>query len=324
MHMNRRHFLGAVGATTIWPHTALAQQKTKPVIGWLGSTIPLTEHSEPFLAGLKDEGFDGDDFAIHFRWAEGHYERLPVFAAEFVQQRVDLIAAIATVSAITARDATNSIPTVFVAGGDPVAMKLVSSMNRPGGNRTGVTLITHMLDAKRIELLRELAPAAKTLGVILNPNSATAPSNQADVQAAAGRLDLQAVIVNVASRDDLEPAFAELSAKRVDVLLVGADSLLHSFNRSIVRLAERYRMPAAYEWRENVQIGGLISYGTNIAALIRQLGGYGGRILKGTKPSDLPVIGPSKYELAINLKTAKALGLTVPSTLLARADEVIE
>jgi putative ABC transport system substrate-binding protein len=322
--MNRRSFLGGIGVATAWPYTGQAQQQAKPVIGWLGSTIPLAEHTGPFLEGLRDAGFVDNNFTIHYRWAEGHYDRLPAFAAEFVQQRVDLIAAITTVSAVAARDATNSIPTVFLVGADPVAMKLVAGMNRPGGNRTGATLITHVLDAKRIELLRELVPAAKSIGVILNPNSASAQSNQADVQNAAHSLDLQTVIVNVAGSGDLEPAFAELSAKRVDALLVGADSLLHSFNRSIVELAERYRIPAAYEWREHAQIGGLISYGTNIAAIIRQLGGYGGRILKGAKPNDLPVVGPTKYELTVNLKTAKALGLTVPPTLLARADEVIE
>ena len=284
-NMNRREFLGALGATTAWSRTAHTQQQTRPVIGWLGSTVPLAEHTEPFLEGLKDEGFLGDNFDIHYRWAEGHYDRLSAFASEFVRQPVDLIAAITTVSAVTARDATNSVPTVFLVGADPVALKLVASMNRPGGNRTGVTLITHILDAKRLELLRELVPRARTVGVILNPNSASAQSNQTDVQSAAQSLDLQTIIVNVASKEDLQPAFAELSAKRVDALLVGADSLLHSFNRAIVRLAERYRIPAAYEWREHAQIGGLVSYGTNIAAIIASLAATAAVSSRAPKPA---------------------------------------
>ena len=328
--MKRREFIAGLGnavavAPMLLARNAHAQQRAMPVIGWLGSTLPQPDHVNPFLEGLKDEGYvENSNIAIQYRWAEGRYDRLPAFAAEFVQRPVDLIAAITTVSAVAARNATSSVPTVFLTGGDPIQLGLVASMNRPGGNRTGVTLITHTLDAKRIEVLRELVPTARTIGAILNPNSATAQSNQADVQAAARTLDLQLVIANVTGEQDLASAFAVLSAQRIDALLVGADSLLHSLNRPIVRLAEQHRFPAVYEWREHTQIGGLISYGTNMATLFRQVGSYGGRILKGAKPSDFPVLGPSKFELAINLKTAKALGLTAPPTLLARADEVIE
>lgn len=327
--MRRRDFIirfaNIATAAVAWPRCAAAQQRALPVIGWLGSTPPLSAHVDPFLEGLKAEGYiDKQNVTLQYRWAEGHYERLPGFAQEFARQRVDLIAAITTVSARAAMAATETLPTVFLVGADPVQLGLVASIARPGGNRTGVTLITHSLDAKRLELIRELVPGATTIGVMLNPNSASADSNKTGVQAAARTLGLKPFIVDVAGEKDLAPAFAALAEHRIDALLVGADSLLHSLNRLIVEAAAQHRFPAIYEWREHTQAGGLISYGTNFGDVIRQAGVYGGRILKGTSPSDLPVLEPTKFELAINLKTAKSLGLSVPPSLIARADEVIE
>jgi putative ABC transport system substrate-binding protein len=322
----RRAVITLLGATAAsWPVGAWGQQSTVPVIGWLGSTALQPSHVIPFVEGLKVEGFtENKNVVVHYRWAEGAYERLPAFVDEFVGNKVDLIAAHTTVAALAAKRVPPTIPVVFLIGGDAVGLGLVDSINRPGGNRTGVSLITHSLDAKRLEVLRELVPGLKRIGVILNPKSATSETNKHDVLAAAQSLGLETTIVYVAGENDLTSAFTHLSVSRADALLVGADSLLHSINRAIVQLAAQHRLPAAHEWRENVQIGGLLSYGTDLAAVVQQMGRYGARILKGSKPADLPVLEPSKFELAINLKTARALGITVPATLLARADEVIE
>ena len=324
--MRRREFIaGLGGAAAAWPVVARAQQATLPVIGWLSSTSPQPQHVVPFVQGLNAEGYVEDqNVAIQYRWAHGHYDRLPAYAAEFVRQRVNVIAAMTTVSALAVKSATETIPTVFVTGSDPVRLGLVASMNRPGGNRTGMNLITHTLDAKRFELIRELVPAATKVGVLLNPTNPADESNRADVQGAARTLGLQIHILNVTSENDLQPAFATLAQERTNALVVGADSILHSLSDPILKLAASHAIPAVYEWREHVEAGGLISYGTKLADTFRQVGVYAGRILKGAKPSDLPVLEPAKFELVINLKTAKALGLAVPPTLIARADEVIE
>jgi putative ABC transport system substrate-binding protein len=323
--MNRRELLTLLGAAgAAWPVAAWGQQSKLPVIGWLSSTPAQQSRVTPFLEGLKAEGFTDNNVVIRYRWAEGAYERLPTFVNEFVRDNVDLIAADTTVAATATKVVPSSIPVVFLIGGDAVGLGLVDSINRPGGNRTGVSLITHTLDAKRLELLRDLVPGLKRIGVMLNPKSATAETNKRDVHLAAQSLGLDTSFVEVAGETDLISAFAHLAENHTDALLVGADSLLHSLNRPIVQLAAQHRLPAAYEWREHVHIGGLLSYGTDLAAVTQQMGRYGARILKGSKPADLPVLEPSKFELAINLKTARALGLTVPATLLARADEVIE
>lgn len=316
---------GAVAASVLAPLASPAQQRTMPVIGWLGSTAPQTQHTVPFLQGLKSEGFtEGQNVAVQYRWAHGHYDRLPAFAAEFVRQRVDVIAAITTVSALAAKPATDTVPTVFVTGSDPIRQGLVASMNRPGGNRTGINLITHTLNAKRLEMIRELIPAATSIGVLLNPSNPSAETNKTDVLTAARMLGLQVRTFNITSESDLNVAFATLAQDRPGALVVGADSLLHSLSDMILQFAARHAMPAVYEWREHVEAGGLISYGTKLAGAFRQVGVYAGRILKGAKPSDLPVLEPAIFELAINLKTARALGIAVPPTLLARADMVIE
>jgi putative ABC transport system substrate-binding protein len=324
--MNRRDFIaGLGGAAATWPVVARAQQTSMQVIGWLSSTSSNIVAVNPFIEGLKEEGLvEGRNFAIQYRWADGHFDRMPGFAAEFVRQRVDLIAAATTAAALVAKSATDTIPTVFVIGTDPVRIGLAASMNRPGGNRTGMSLITHTLDAKRLELIRELLPATTTIAVLLNPTNPSARTNETDIQKAASALGLQARIINAASEKDIDAAFETLGRERPHALVVGADSVLHSLAELIVKLAAKHAIPAIYEWREHAEIGGLLSYGTKLGDTYRQVGVYAGRILKGAKPSDLPVLEPAKFELVINLKTARSLGLTVPPTLLARADDVIE
>jgi putative ABC transport system substrate-binding protein len=249
---------------------------------------------------------------------------MPAFATEFVRQRVDLIAAVTTAAALAVKSATDTIPTVFVTGTDPVRIGLAASMNRPGGNRTGMSLITHTLDAKRMELIHELLPAATTVAVLLNPTNPSARTNETDIQKAASALGLQTRIISAASEKDIDAAFETLGRERPHALVVGADSVLHSLAEPIVKLAAKHMIPAIYEWREHAELGGLLSYGTKLGDTYRQVGVYAGRILKGAKPSDLPVLEPTKFELVINLKTAKALGITMPPTLIVRADEVIE
>ena len=322
--MRRREFIGLAGAAAAWPFAARAQQAT-PVVGWLGRTRRQLPDVTGFAEGLKSEGYvDGQNLRIQFRWADGQDDRLPGFAAEFARQRVDLILAQTSSSAHAAKAATDSIPTVFMTGGDPVQLGFVASMNRPGGNRTGMSLVTHTLNAKRLELLRELVPGAATIAVLLNPRNPSAPTNEADIKQAARALGLQIRIANVVNEHEITLAFAEFARERPDVLVVGADSVLNNLHEIIIKLAAEHRIPAAYEWREHTEAGGLISYGTKLSDAYRQLGVYSGRILKGARPSDLPVLQPTKFELAINQKTARALGLTVPPSLLARADEVIE
>jgi putative ABC transport system substrate-binding protein len=323
--MRRREFLGVLGGATAWPLAAGAQQPAMPVIGWLGGTSPQPQHVVWFVQGLKAEGYaEGQNVVIEYRWASGRYDRLPAFADEFIRQRVNVIVAQNSASAMAAKPATETVPTLFMTGSDPVQLGLVASMNRPGGNRTGVHLVTHTLDAKRLELLRELVPTATTIAILLNPNNPSADFNKTNVLTAARTIGLQIRIMNVTTENELKAAFAELVQERPHALLVGADSVLHSLSDSILKLAASHAIPAVYEWREHVEAGGLISYGTNLADAFRQLGIYAGRILKGAKPSDLPVLEPTKFELAINLKTAKALGLTVPPKLLFTADQVIE
>jgi putative tryptophan/tyrosine transport system substrate-binding protein len=295
------------------------------VIGWLGSTSPQPQHVLPFVQGLNADGYiEGQNLAIEYRWANGNYGRMPAFAAEFVEKRVVLIAAQTSAAALAAKAATDTVPTVFMSGSDPVQLGLVVSMNRPGGNRTGVNLVTHTLDAKRLQLLRELVPTVTTIATLLNPNNPSAESNKTSLQAAARTLGLQVDVIEVASANDLAAAFAVLAQTRPNALVVGADSLLHSLSNPIIKFAADHGIPAVYEWREHVESGGLISYGTNLPDAFRQLGTYAARILRGTKPGDLPVLEPTRFELAINVRTARALGITVPPTLLAIADEVIE
>jgi putative tryptophan/tyrosine transport system substrate-binding protein len=326
-YMRRRQFITLLGAAASWPLPVRAQQPSMPVIGWLGRTRPEAQPHliAAFHQGLKEPGFvDGRNVVIEYLWANDQDDRLPALAAEFVRRRVDVIAAITAASSVAAKRATASIPIVFLAGSDPVELGLVASLNRPGGNLTGATILTHVLNAKRLEVIRELIPAARTIAVMMNPKNPAARSNAQGVQAAAGTLGLQLHILNASTEDEINAAFATVMQLRVDALLVAADSFLYSRSDQLLALAARHRVPAVWEWRDLAQAGGLMSYGTVLADSLRQVGVYSGRILRGEKPADLPVLQPTKFELVVNLKTAKALGLEVPPTLLARADEVIE
>jgi putative ABC transport system substrate-binding protein len=299
-----------------------------PVIGFLSSGSWDTDgiRLNGFRRGLIETGYvEGQNVSIEYRGAEGRYDRLPALANELVGRRVDLIATIGgTVSALAAKAATATIPIIFTIGGDPVTFGLVASFNRPGGNVTGVSVLSTAVVAKRLELLHELVPAAAVITMLVNPNDPNAQSDISDVQAAARTLRKQVHILNASNESDLESAFAALMQLGAGALLVGSDPFFTTRRDQIVALAERHSLPAIYAWREFVTAGGLMSYGTLIADAYRQAGIYTGRILKGARPMDLPVQQATKIELIINLKTAQTLGLTFPLTLLGRADEAIE
>jgi len=326
--MKRREFITLLGGAAVWPLAGHAQQAARPVIGFLNAASPAewTRFLTAFRAGLRESGFtEGQNVAIEFRWAEGRYDRLPGLAADLVNRRVTvLVATGGTTSAVAAKAATTTIPTVFSTGGDPVEEGLVASISRPGGNRTGVSLLTTTLAPKRLEILREVVPKASVIGVLLNPNSAGAQPQLEDVEKAARAIDQQMRILHASGERDFETAFAAMAQMRIGALIVGADPFFSSRRDQLVALAARDRIPAIYEWREFAEAGGLMSYGSDLADGYRQGGAYAGRILKGAKPGDLPVVQPTKFDLVINLKTAKALGLEVPWFLQQRADEVIE
>jgi putative tryptophan/tyrosine transport system substrate-binding protein len=326
--MRRRDFIaGVVGSATAWPLAAYAQQPALPVIGYLSA---LSEESVPdqvaaFRRGLKEVGLtEGRNVMIEYRWANGQYDRLPAMAVDLAHRRVNLILAQAPPAALAVRAATTTVPIVFVVGSDPVAAGLVASFNRPGGNATGMTLMTAPLGQKRLEILRELAPKATVVAMLVNPASPDAVPENRDVQAAAQVIGLQLNMFTAGTPAEIDSAFTAITTQRPDALLVGSDPFLLLRRDSVVPLAARLGVPAVYPFREFVASGGLISYGTNIANSYRQAGIYAGRILKGVKPADLPVMQPTTFELVINLKTAKALDIDIPPILHARSDEVIE
>jgi putative ABC transport system substrate-binding protein len=297
-----------------------------PVIGFLSATSPgpLAPFVAAFRQGLSETGYvEGQSVVIEYRWAEGRYDRLPALAANLVDLRVDVIVASGSTAPRAAKNATSAIPIVFV-GGDPVLSGLVPSLGRPGGNLTGFSLFVDELMPKRLELLSDLIPQARSIALLVNPNSASTERTIRDLQEAARAKGVQLIILKAGTESEIEVAFGSLVERQAHALLVGADPFFNSRREQLVALASRHAVPAIYEWREFVTSGGLISYGPSLTSIYRQLGIYAGRIVKGAKPADLPVQQPTTFELVVNLKTAKALGLTVPQTILARADEVIE
>ena len=324
--MRRREFITLLSGATAWPLAARGQQPAMPVIGFLSgaSPGPFAHQVAAFRQGLAEGGYiEGQNVHIAFRWAEGQYDRLPALAADLVARRVTVISVFGPPAALAAKAATMTIPIVFDVGVDPVDIGLVASLNRPGGNLTGVTLLTASLGAKRVGLLRELIPKADLMAVLVNTTS-EGMTQAKDVQDAARDAGLRAIVLNAATDADIDAAFATLSRQRIGGLMVGADQFLDTRRDRIVALAARHSMPTIYHWREFVAAGGLLSYGVSIVDAYRQVGVYAGRILKGEKPADLPVLQPTKFELVINLKAANALGLTIPPGVLAIADEVIE
>ena len=327
--MKRRNFLaGLVGTTVAWPLTALAQQPAMPVIGFLNSASPqpFENYVAGFRAGLKETGYvDGKNVAIEFRWAEGHYDRLPGMAADLVRLKVAVLVATGGVPAVlAAKAATTTVPVAFTIGGDPVRLGFVTSLSRPGGNMTGVSLLVTQMETKRLGLLHALVPKAELIGILLNPNNPVATDEMREVQEAARAFGQQIHILPASSESEINAAFATVVELHAAAMLVCADPFFNSQRDKIIALAARHAIPAIYEQREHALAGGLMSYGTSFSDGYRQVGIYVGRILKGEKPADLPVQQSTKFEFVINLKTAKALGIEVPPNLSAEADEIIE
>jgi putative ABC transport system substrate-binding protein len=327
--MRRRKFIALLGGTVaVWPRVARAQQPAMPVIGFLSSNRAdaIPQFTAAFLEGLSAAGFvDGKNVVIEYHWADAHLERVPALTLDLVRRRVNvLFTSGGDVPILVAKGATTTIPIVFVTASDPVAMGFVASLNRPGGNITGVTFIAGELGPKRVELVRELVPKAAAIGLILNPDIPNAELDASEMQGAARRLGLQTHVLRASSDQDIGVALAKFAELKIDALLVIPDPSFQSRRDLFARLVTHHAIPTIYYSREYVAAGGLVSYGASFIGAFRQAGNYIGRVLRGAKPAEMPVEQPTKFELAINLKTAKALGLTVPHSLLTRADEVIE
>jgi putative tryptophan/tyrosine transport system substrate-binding protein len=327
--MKRRTFIALLGgAAAAWPLAARAQQPAMPVVGFLRSTSANASIDlvAALRRGLAEAGYiEGQNIAIEYRWAEGHNDRLPALAADLVRRQCALIVAGGDAAAHVAKTATTTIPTVFATGEDPVKVGLVSRLNRPGGNITGISFYNSAdLESKQLEFLREVVPKAAMIGVLVNPTVAAAQSQESEAQIAARALGLRLFVVNAGSERDFDTAFASLAQQRVEALLIVGNALFTGQRYRLVAVAARYVLPTIYPLREFVTAGGLMSYGGSLTDAYRQVGVYAGRILKGEKPADLPVTLPTKFELVINLQTAKGLGIEIPPMLLARADEVIE
>jgi putative ABC transport system substrate-binding protein len=325
--LKRREVITFLGGAAAWPLTALAQQPPIPIVAVLSALSQ--EFSTSLLSawrkGLAETGYvEGRDLTLEFRFADGQYERLPALAAELVKGPVGLVVAMGPPAALAAKIATTSIPIVFVVGLDPVGAGLVASFNRPGGNATGVSLITGPLGQKRLEILREIVPKVKVVPILLNPSSPDAIPELRDVQTAAQALGIELRVLRASTPMEIDAAFAVLAEQHPDALLVGSDPFFTTEAKHFAELSARLRVPTIYPFREFVAAGGLVSYGTSLANAYRQAGIYTGRILRGDKPGDLPVMQPTGFELVINLNTAKALGVDIPATLHARSDEVIE
>jgi len=326
--MKRREFISLLGgAAAAWPLAARAQQAKVARIGFLhtASPGPLRDQLAEFHRGLNETGYvEGRNIAIEYRWAEGQYERLPMLAGDLVRGRVAVIVAVATIAAKAAKMATASIPIVFNIGTDPVKDGLVASINRPGGNATGVTSLNVEIGPKLLELLHEVVPTATVVALLLNPTNSNAETSSKGFQAAARVLGVQLRVLHASTERDFDASFATVVQKGAGVLLIASDPFFLSRRDQLAALATHYAVPTIYQYREFAVAGGLMSYGTSREDTFRQAGIYTGKVLRGTQPADLPVVQPTKFELVINLKTAKALGLEIPPTLLARADEVIE
>ena len=328
IYIRRREFIVTLSGAAAWPLATSAQQPAIPVIGFLSSVSPgpFAQNLAAFRQGLKETGYvEGQNAIVEYRWAEGQFDRLPALAADLVSRHVAVIAATGgPASALAAKAATTTIPVIFILASDPIKLGLVASLNRPGGNATGVSLFAVTVEPKKLELLHELVPKAVVIGVLTNPRNPNAETISKDLQTAAGKLGLQIQPVHAVAESEFDAAFTSLVQQQAGALVVAADPFFNARREELVMLAARHAIPAIYEWREFAAVGGLMSYGTVISDAYRQVGVYVGRILKGARPVDLPVVQPTKFEFVINMKTAKTLGLDVPLGLSAGADELIE